>query len=1240
MPISKKQADIAFSLRALFVITCALLLFLVQGQVRYAYSIDRESVAIVVATRGNVDQIHQTARKRVRKDQELFFGDRILTERNSRAAILFSDETQIKINGMTDLTIENADNAEKKTHIPLLNLSYGEAWARFKGPPKEVAFKTPAIHIGIRGTDWFVKVDESNGHTSVIVHDGVVSVLNDYGSEEIGKGEVAHANVGSAPTKVKVVDMREGTQWVYFVSETLRFVYFHHHNTAKLEALLQNSAQTDDQTDREQKLFRAEILHDLGRHKESLQLFNQVLDKTPSHPRALTGTALIQMHMGNWKASRENMDRIAKNHRSPVLLLARGTIAVHDNRFDQALKIMGELERAYGDRPESQGFRVYFALLTGSIKKARTIGQQLMNRFPDDPRIATLLRDAMIILDDMKSADLLTQSVLQKNPNSALAHFDRALYLDHVEDQDVAALLAYKHALKLAPEDTDIITAMGNLLRRMGKYAEALELFQRALDQGSKNATLLYHYALLASQTDQDQKALGLFEAAHTEEGQIESLSGKGIALLKAGHPKEAMESLLEASMMAPKIAENHIYLAIAYYQLGRGAAALATLDEAARVDPRDSMPHVIKAMIHNDRYEPFLAIMEARKAEERLPFRKKGTLDLLKATKDGMSNVASSLRSLGLDYWSLKKSTDILRLDPYDPNAHLFPSVVHTNIANVITAQGEYAQGVIMDPSVLVEPNRNGTILKKPSHYMTGSLRVGEEADKTSHLLRLKMSGFLGESTHLDYLAQIKRGQNLSWPGENHGLFNLKETGKRDGDGIALLMGWHPAYHTDLYARVLLEENKTQASKHENKLSLPYVYYSDGVQTDSEYQHLELGYHRRFNPTSHLLVRPYHLRYSTESLSQGQIDPFSMYPGLLPEPLAALNPALSVNALLDMEETGLQIKHLFNLGTHQISSGVEHLRRRFEIDEAAILQIPPIPGIDSTLASKQTDINQKAWSLYLRDGWQVNNKLLLDVGMAMQNNFVDTQLEDRSFHWSPRIGIAYKPTSEDTLRLAYQKHRFPRDLPIPGIKTGIGLVSISYVAFRPGVGQLETSDVAGIHYDEHAGFGITPKVEEIRLRWEREWSARFFHQSDIVQQKVRNVGNFNFLWNTFNWIAHPRVGIHFDHVKLFNIEYEPNPFEFDLLSKDSTQLKVTYVHPSHTRFTVWHEYSSKKTSAYAPVGSLNEYHRINAQLNWESEDKKFGVNLFWFNILQDREMLPGLLFDDTFAYATLEMRL
>ena len=438
----------------------------------------------------------------------------------------------------------------------------------------------------------------------------------------------------------------------------------------------------------------------------------------------------------------------------------------------------------------------------------------------------------------------------------------------------------------------------------------------------------------------------------------------------------------------------------------------------------------------------------------------------------------------------------------------------------------------------------------------------------------------------------------------------------------------------------MLLEENKTQASKHENKLSLPYVYYSDGVQTDSEYQHLELGYHRRFNPTSHLLVRPYHLRYSTESLSQGQIDPFSMYPGLLPEPLAALNPALSVNALLDMEETGLQIKHLFNLGTHQISSGVEHLRRRFEIDEAAILQIPPIPGIDSTLASKQTDINQKAWSLYLRDGWQVNNKLLLDVGMAMQNNFVDTQLEDRSFHWSPRIGIAYKPTSEDTLRLAYQKHRFPRDLPIPGIKTGIGLVSISYVAFRPGVGQLETSDVAGIHYDEHAGFGITPKVEEIRLRWEREWSARFFHQSDIVQQKVRNVGNFNFLWNTFNWIAHPRVGIHFDHVKLFNIEYEPNPFEFDLLSKDSTQLKVTYVHPSHTRFTVWHEYSSKKTSAYAPVGSLNEYHRINAQLNWESEDKKFGVNLFWFNILQDREMLPGLLFDDTFAYATLEMRL
>lgn len=94
---------------------------------------------------------------------------------------------------------------------------------------------------------------------------------------------------------------------------------------------------------------------------------------------------------------------------------------------------------------------------------------------------------------------------------------------------------------------------------------------------------------------------------------------------------------------------------------------------------PLEAMQYLLKAAMMELR-EPYKAIMESRKAEKLLPYRKRGALDLISATKEGLSNVASSLQSLGLDFWAFKKSQDILFLDPYDPDAHLFPALLYTH--------------------------------------------------------------------------------------------------------------------------------------------------------------------------------------------------------------------------------------------------------------------------------------------------------------------------------------------------------------------------------------------------------------------------------------------------------------------------------------------------------------------------------------------------------------------------------
>jgi len=54
------------------------------------------------------------------------------------------------------------------------------------------------------------------------------------------------------------------------------------------------------------------------------------------------------------------------------------------------------------------------------------------------------------------------------------------------------------------------------------------------------------------------------------------ALTGLGVLELKSGHEEAALDALLRASLIEPRYARAHLYLAAAYYQIGRDEAAMA----------------------------------------------------------------------------------------------------------------------------------------------------------------------------------------------------------------------------------------------------------------------------------------------------------------------------------------------------------------------------------------------------------------------------------------------------------------------------------------------------------------------------------------------------------------------------------------------------------------------------------------------------------------------------------------
>ncbi|WP_287094558.1 hypothetical protein, partial [Mesorhizobium sp.] len=69
----------------------------------------------------------------------------------------------------------------------------------------------------IRGTDWTMTVD-GNGRTSLIVLEGTVELANEFGSVSVAEGEAAAATIGSAPTKVVIVDSDDREQMLFYYS--------------------------------------------------------------------------------------------------------------------------------------------------------------------------------------------------------------------------------------------------------------------------------------------------------------------------------------------------------------------------------------------------------------------------------------------------------------------------------------------------------------------------------------------------------------------------------------------------------------------------------------------------------------------------------------------------------------------------------------------------------------------------------------------------------------------------------------------------------------------------------------------------------------------------------------------------------------------------------------------------------------------------------------------------------------
>lgn len=135
------------------------------------------------------------------------YGDTIRTDRDSRASIIFSSGTILRLAPNTVMQFQQqAENTSEQ-----INITEGLAHFFERAPKLLPVIESPSVTTAVRGTEFVISV--SNFRTEVYVLNGLVECKNSFGSTMAGTKEKISTESGKAPVKSFIVNPVDAVQW-------------------------------------------------------------------------------------------------------------------------------------------------------------------------------------------------------------------------------------------------------------------------------------------------------------------------------------------------------------------------------------------------------------------------------------------------------------------------------------------------------------------------------------------------------------------------------------------------------------------------------------------------------------------------------------------------------------------------------------------------------------------------------------------------------------------------------------------------------------------------------------------------------------------------------------------------------------------------------------------------------------------------------------------------------------------
>lgn len=919
------------------------------------------AAAEILALQGSGDQRAATAAdwQPARAAQALATGDYVRTRQASKMALLFADDTQLRLHQNSVLQVKGL--ATPAQPVTTLMLGAGRAWTQTKrADGTRLNLETPAAVAAIRGTDWDIEVGE-DGRTLLTVLSGTVEFGNAQGQVSVGANEAAVAEVGKAPVKLVLSQPRDRIQWV---------------NALAADPLPHLRAQPVP--DALRPVAEALAARDPARARAALAQATAA----PPEWRALLDSS-VRLQEGDIAGARAGLQAQAR---------AGAPVA--------AWLLLSDLQ-----------------LMDGDSAAAVATLQQGLGHWPRHPALIAQQARAQLLADRLDdSAGTLAGAAAQDDVNLALVRGELA----RRRGDAPLTFAAYGEATQRAPDDSRGWYGLGSAYTEREDSRPARAHLRQALDLAPHAAGYQGELGTLETFANNFGPAHAAFaQALEGNPADYVALTGQGLLNLKQGHTQAALDAFLRAGVMEPRYARAKTWTAVAYYQLGRHADAVSTLEQAIALDDKDPVPYMLLAQIHTDLFQPGEAVEAARAAVQRMPYLK--SLNQVANDQKGSANLGASLAFFGMEDWALEVAQQSFY--PYWGGSHLFLADRYQGEFNKNSA---LFQGFLTDPLAFGGSQRYATLLQKPGVHGA----VGVTAEREFHRMRapsVTLNGMDNSPVPVSWFFKVQELRGSQFP-IDVGVSNLPAF--HDGSGRGDIRG-----HVGTLGLGMQPTERLNLFAYFNMFDLDLTGHNKfGTQLSNTVQQGAAGAAYRWGPTEQTWFK------MGRSLEHTLGTAF---------PTLFSNPPIAGLLGLGMEPrkafTDVQLRHTLDPqpGT-RLSVALEHVIEKQSSMAAALGPIAvdtPAGAFEDLLAFGGTNaIDRRYTALTLAGQHQLTPAVQLDGALGFQqirhrvngvNQYllVGSEVSDTSQAVrsdtervvTPRVGAVFKPQPGTTLRMAYQ---------------------------------------------------------------------------------------------------------------------------------------------------------------------------------------------------------------------------